>query len=115
MVVDDFPEERDGCYSEASCGMEEWRCRVSDDPFVVSLKWHYPIRKVIYSSIGMMCTFLFSVSAVVTLLKEKPRNDDDDQDEDMGSTKQSIPFFRTQTIFGPSGRAVRTGENIETV
>lgn len=105
MGVEDFPEERDGCYSEESCGMEEWRCRVSDDPFVVSLKWYYPFRKIIYSSIGMLCTFLFSVSAVVSFFKEQPKNDDDDRDEDTESTKQSIPFFRSQTIFGLCSRA----------
>lgn len=119
MSVEDFPEERNECYSEKACGMEEWRCRVSDDPFVVSLKWHYPFRKVIYCSIGICTTFLFSFLAVHSFLKGRAKNDDDencddDCDKDIEAIKNSIPFFRCRSLLGPFSRTTSAASQAKT-
>lgn len=71
MQVDEFPAEKDGCDSAESCGLQKWECRVADNPLMVGLKWHYPIREVLYSCMGMLFIILLGTSALISFFRER--------------------------------------------
>lgn len=94
MDVDDFPRENNGCDSEEQCGMEVWPCRVSDNPHIVSLKWQYPVRNMIYTALGIACTLLFGISALWHHFRAQPEAEAEAGEEEC-ENGFSIPFFGT--------------------
>lgn len=85
MDVDDFPPENAGCNSFETCGETTWECRVADNPAIIRLKWHYPVREVIYSTVGMLCTLVFGTLALISFFRERRElnKNSDDLDENM--------------------------------
>lgn len=111
MQVDEFPTEKDGCDSAENCGSQKWECRVADNPLIVRLKWHYPIREVLYSCMGMLFTILFGTSALINFLQARASRciseDDNTSDTEMKYhmeevvvpdeyLQSNIPFFSSE-------------------
>lgn len=84
--LDHFPEERDGCDDEASCGMEVWPCRVGKATSIVVLRWRFPIGHSIICILGFLVALGltgFFAWKVLTDGKQKAGEDSDGDEHDI--------------------------------
>lgn len=95
-VINDFPIGRNGCNTEETCGVEEWPCRISNNPSIVALRWTFPVSAAIYCAIAVIFVTVFAIMATRRFLRcgDNPRlfGSTSSGTTEHGSLGSSIPF-----------------------